>query len=278
MQKKTPLISICIPTYNQVIYLDKTLKSIFIQKGVIFEVIITDDSSTNDVENLVNDYINKGVDIFYHRNSKQLGSPENWNFAISLAKGEYIKIMHHDEWFNFEDSLLKLFEQIKIDKKRVVFSASKSIYKGKETCFRTSVEKVQQFNKEPERIILGNYIGAPSAILFHRDYLIKFDSCLKWLVDIDFYISILKSGTELHYIDEYLYTSIIEDHNITNQCLYDTELNLFEYSYLFNKHLKKQTLRIQIFYFIHILKILRIINKKHFFTLFLRLFKRTFYV
>ena len=275
---KNPTISVCIPTYNQIKYLDKTLQSIFIQKDVTFEVIITDDSTTNDVENLVNKYIDNGFDIYYHRNIKKLGAPENWNFSISLARGEYIKIMHHDEWFNFDFSLLKLYEQIKIDKKRVVFSASKSIYNGKETYFKSSYKKIKHFNIEPEKIILGNNIGPPSGILFHRDYLVKFDSILKWLVDIDFYVCLLKSGAELYYIDEYLYTSMIEDHNITNQCLYDTELNLNEYSYMFKKHLRTKPIQIQVSYLFSIFKILRLHNKKQFFILFFRLLKKSYYV
>lgn len=272
------LISICIPTYNQVVYLERTLESIFIQKNVDFEVIITDDSSSNQVFDLVQKFLFNGKKIHYFKNNEQLGAPQNWNYSISKAKGEYIKIMHHDEWFNSDSSLSQLLQKVEVNSKCIVFSASVSVYKGQTSYFNSSDELIALFNKEPERIILGNYIGSPSAILFHKDIKIEFDVKLKWLVDIDFYVRMIKSGAYFTYIDEYLYTSMIDDHNITNKCLYDTELNLYEYSYVFKKHIRSKSILIQIFYLDRIFKILRLHNKKRYFTLFLRLIKKAYYV
>jgi glycosyltransferase involved in cell wall biosynthesis len=49
-------VSICIPAYNQTEYLRKNLDSILMQSFVDYEVILTDDSTTNEVRDLVEVY------------------------------------------------------------------------------------------------------------------------------------------------------------------------------------------------------------------------------
>jgi glycosyltransferase involved in cell wall biosynthesis len=244
MQNK--LISVCIPSYNQTYYLKKTIDSVYMQKGVNFEIIVSDDSLNQDVHELVKEYDSITPKIRYYKNNPSLGSPENWNYAISQARGEYIKILHHDEYFISDIALKTMLDVISLNHECLVFSASKSINNGIETDFSAKSYIVENVNLEPEKLILGNVIGGPSSVIFHRSKKTKFDTKLVWLVDIDFYISVLKNNTRLVYIDRILRTSVIANHNLTNQCLKDTELLIFEYTYLFRKHLKKLSFAKQI--------------------------------
>ena len=84
-------VSICIPSYNQVKYLRRTIDSVLSQTYSDYEIIITDDSSTDIVFNLVREYESTGK-IQYFKNKTPYGSPENWNEAIRLSKGEFVKI------------------------------------------------------------------------------------------------------------------------------------------------------------------------------------------
>lgn len=271
------LISICIPTYNQTYYLKKAIDSVYIQQQVEFEIIISDDSSTQDVFELVKQYETFSPKIKYVKNKPSLGSPENWNYAISLAQGEYIKILHHDEYFISNFSLKIMLDCILENPKSLVFSASKSINKGIEKDFYSSSELVKRINLQPEKLILGNIIGGPSAVLFHKSQIKKFDTKLVWLVDIDFYISLLKNKIGLVYIDKILYTSVIDNHNLTNQCVADSEMLIREYTYLFKKYIKKLSYTKQIFYFYHIYKYLKS-NIKDSKFLFFRMIKKIYYV
>ncbi|MDQ3100985.1 MAG: glycosyltransferase, partial [Bacteroidota bacterium] len=94
-----PKVSICIPTYRQTAHLRKTLASIAEQTFKDVEVIITDDSPDDAVEQLVAEFAAALPRLQYARNSAPLGPPANWDHAISMARGEYIKIMHHDDRF-----------------------------------------------------------------------------------------------------------------------------------------------------------------------------------
>ena len=93
-------VSICIPTYNQVEYLKKCIQSILAQDYLDYEIVISDDSTNDTVKSYI-DSLNLNQKISYYRNSPSLGTPENWNHAISKAKGKYIKVLHSNRWCRF---------------------------------------------------------------------------------------------------------------------------------------------------------------------------------
>src|SRR5688572_3851259 len=99
-----PLISICIPAYKHTDYLERLLHSIAEQTFTDFEVIVTDDSPDESVQQLCERYKPLFV-LRYFKNSPALGSPENWNAGIRKASGKWIKMMHDDDWFSGADSL-----------------------------------------------------------------------------------------------------------------------------------------------------------------------------
>ena len=99
-----PLISICIPAYKNKDFLERLLKSVSIQSFRDFEVIVSDDSPTNELENVCSRYTDI-FEIHYYRNNIPLGTHENWNASILKASGKWIKVMHHDDWFSDEESL-----------------------------------------------------------------------------------------------------------------------------------------------------------------------------
>ena len=92
------LISICIPAYSRVAFLQRLLASIAVQTFKDFEVIITDDSPGSDVQEVCSRYAD-AFPLIYYKNEPALGTPENWNEGIRRASGKWIKLMHDDDWF-----------------------------------------------------------------------------------------------------------------------------------------------------------------------------------
>lgn len=231
-----PLVSICIPTYNQTKYLRKVLDSVFEQTFTDYEVIVSDDSTTSDVKELIDEYIAQGKEIRYFHHSPALGSPENWNFAMNQAQGEYIKILHHDDWFSKKESLYKFVNLLKDGS---VFGFSNSIveFENNKKYIHDCLElDLNKFIKKPEKLFLGNLIGSPSAVIFKKDINIRFDKNLIWIVDIDFYYRLLKKNNNISYTQECLIVTFGPEERITSQCFNNKTIEISEYFYVLNKY------------------------------------------
>jgi glycosyltransferase involved in cell wall biosynthesis len=113
-------ISICIPAYKRTHFLKRLLLSIEHQSYTNYEVIISDDSNDDSVEELLKEFNGK-FEIKYFKNEKALGTPANWNHAISKATGEWIKLIHDDDWFANEHSLEKF--ALSTNNNKFIFSA-----------------------------------------------------------------------------------------------------------------------------------------------------------
>lgn len=94
-----PLVSICIPTYNSASYLAQSLDSIVSQTYHNIEVIISDNASTDETPEIINNYCNRYGWTFY-KNEINIGAGNNFNKLVELANGEYIAIYHADDIYD----------------------------------------------------------------------------------------------------------------------------------------------------------------------------------
>jgi len=232
----TPKVSICIPAYLQTQYLKNTLDSILIQDFNDYEVIITDDSPDESVEKLVKEY-DFGSRLTYIHNVQQLGSPANWNKAVKISNGEYIKILHHDDWFTSPSSLTEYIKLLDSNPESgFAFSgAMVQIANTGKTWYHFATDKqIEHLHREPTCLFYGNYIGAPSSTIIRRESFLEYDENLMWLVDIAQYINILRN-TGFVATQKPLNVNISNwSHQITNFCVGNKQRNIYEYFYLFD--------------------------------------------
>ena len=230
-------VSICIPTYEQPKNLQKCLESIEIQTLKDFEIIITDDSKSNEILDIVDSFKDK-LSIKYYKNLPVKGSPENWNECIKHASGKYIKILHHDDFFYKEDSLEKLVNILdESPESKVVFCSSRhvdSLYKNVSSHILKK-RNMSRINNDPNILFMGNLIGAPSIMMYHRDLNVYFDKRMKWLVDLDFYIQILYKNQFVYTDEELICINIGEANRVTYECENNKKINLYEHMILFKK-------------------------------------------
>lgn len=210
-----PLISICIPAYKRIGYLQRLLESIFIQTFQDFEVIVTDDSPNDEVKVLCEQFQNK-LPIRYYKNAIPLGTPENWNEAIRKARGKWIKLMHDDDWFSDKDSLSHFAELAKDSNTDFIFSAycNHHLTLGREKNEFAGYLGRFALYQNPLSLLSRNIVGPPSVTLYRKGNDLGYDKSLQWLVDIDFYIRYLKNS-KWRYIKKPLVKIGIHENQVT---------------------------------------------------------------
>ena len=97
---KTPLLSICIATYNRAGFIGETLDSILPQMDDDVELLVVDGASTDNTEDVVRKFAQKESRIRYVRLSAKGGVDQDYDKSVELARGEYC-------WFFTDDDLLK---------------------------------------------------------------------------------------------------------------------------------------------------------------------------
>lgn len=259
-----PLISICIPAYKNITLLKRLLDSVMAQSFKHFEVIVSDDSPDTSAEVLCKNYTGK-FQLTYIKNISPLGSPANWNNAIRHARGKWIKIMHHDDWFAHAESLKAFADAALTATTGFIFSAY-TLYKH-DHCFKIErLDKVTEnlLRKNPLILFRKNYIGHPSTTLIRNNLENWYDEKIKWVVDFEFYIRILKQ-TRFIYLNEPLINIGLGEHQITSQVFRNRSVEIPENIYLLNKLGKKILANIVVYdYYWRLLRNLQIRNWKEF--------------
>lgn len=100
MLDESPLVSICIPTFNAAGTVKEALDSIVAQTYQNIVIHISDNASTDGTVNVIKSVSDERIQI--HCNSENVGGEGNFNRCIELAEGKYTAIFHADDLYNPE--------------------------------------------------------------------------------------------------------------------------------------------------------------------------------
>ncbi|MGI0492602.1 glycosyltransferase family 2 protein [Alkalinema pantanalense CENA528] len=97
MSEALPRVSIGIPVYNGEAFLRDCLDSLLNQTFSDFELVISDNASTDSTETICREYAARDKRIRYYRNDHNIGPIVNFDRVFRLARGEYFKWAAHDD-------------------------------------------------------------------------------------------------------------------------------------------------------------------------------------
>ncbi|WP_052420963.1 glycosyltransferase family 2 protein [Paraburkholderia ferrariae] len=180
MSATNKLVSILIPTYNRPDYFEAALKSALAQTWQNIEIVVTDDSTTDDTEALVVNYQSKYDNIRYVRNRPGLGAARNFRKCMSLARGEYINYLMDDDLFHPE-KIERMMAIVAADPDVTIVTSPRAMI-DKSSAIGAQIASLSSFLQRdailPGKAIANiclrdvfNYIGEPTTVLFRADSL-----------------------------------------------------------------------------------------------------------
>lgn len=98
-----PLVTVHICTYNRANTIKKALDSVISQTYKNLQILIVDDASSDNTEEIVRKYSDDRIE--YYKNESNLGITKNRNKALSLSKGKYIAVLDSDDYWIDENKI-----------------------------------------------------------------------------------------------------------------------------------------------------------------------------
>jgi len=159
-----PHVSILMTVYNRSDYLRQAIESVIKSKYSSWELIITDDCSTDNSYTIALEYQMKDDRIRVYKNEHNLGDYPNRNKAASYAQGKYLKYLDADDLM-YPHSL-----EIMVDSMEkfpeVAFAASQEVYEDYDPYPFVMLPHETYYREFFKRGVLG---FAPSATIIRRD-------------------------------------------------------------------------------------------------------------
>ena len=211
---KNLTVSVIIPTYNRANLIGKAIKSVLNQTYKDLEVIVVDDGSTDNTEEIVKSFTDFKIHYICHKHNR--GASAARNTGIKASRGEYIAFLDSDdEWLTEKlDKQMKIFVS-ESSEVGVVYTGDYYV-DGKDK----KIKKVHIPRKEGyiyEELLAGNYVGTPSALLVKKECFTKigvFDEDLSGCEDYDMWFRIAKYY-KFRYVKDLLVVCLIHDNQIT---------------------------------------------------------------
>lgn len=205
-------ISIIIPTYNSDKVLENCIDSLLKQTYSNLEIIVVDDGSTDQTEQLLKNYNLKYKSLIYIKQNNS-GVSNARNTGIKMATGDYIFFIDSDDTIDSN-----VIEKLVLCKKNnVLISVNHCIYN--ENTKKKYVYEKKYYTREElvKNILNGKILGVVWGYLFDADIIkkMKFDEKTFYLEDTLFLIEYLNNSNpeKIIYIDENCYYNYLVNNN-----------------------------------------------------------------
>ena len=163
------------------------LRKIIAQTYRPIQVVVSDHSQNDDIEEMINSLDPSGVEIVYTRYTEHYGNPvANWNNALRFAKGDYITYFCMDDYFYDNDSVARIMSEIQAHPDAKWFATS---------MFTAPTQvRVPRYNPS---ILFRNTLGGPSGIIIRRELSsVQLDPQFLWFLDTDWYYRLWEEAGE----------------------------------------------------------------------------------
>uniref|UniRef100_A0A7C4RT37 Glycosyltransferase family 2 protein n=1 Tax=Desulfatirhabdium butyrativorans TaxID=340467 RepID=A0A7C4RT37_9BACT len=195
MEPPMPLVSVIIPTYNRSAFLRNAIQSVLKQTFRNFEILVVDDASQVNVEQIIDELGDCRIRLFRHDRNR--GEAAARNTGVLYAKGEYLAFLDDDdEWL--AEKLEKQVSVLSNEPPSVggVYTGFFVVDITDETLLYTKIPSIS--GTIYRELLRHNAIGTPSTLMIRRaciDRVGLFDGSIVYGVDHDLYLRIARYFT-----------------------------------------------------------------------------------
>jgi len=198
----TPLVSVCLPSYNGQDFIKSAIVSVLNQSYGLFELVIVDDHSSDRTLDVIGRFADPRIRVI--ANPSRLGQMGNWNRALGEARGRYVKLLPQDDELrpnclqrqveclekpeNGDIALACCAREIIDARGRVILKRSFGKRHGR-LAGRLAVRACVRAGT--------NLIGEPAAVLFRSQAASRagsFDDRDFYVIDLDYWCRMLQDG------------------------------------------------------------------------------------
>lgn len=216
-----PKISVVIPVYNSARYLPECLDSILAQDFRDFEILISDDGSTDDSLDIIKSYAAKDNRIRWWQNPVNLGLTRNHNYCLRQAEGDFIKFVHQDDKLLHPSVLGRMVNLLEQDESVSLVGTGSELIDAESRVLEVRNNFVTSGTYDGMDTIVKclaanqNLIGEPTAVLFRHHHSGRgFDERYRQIVDLEFWFHLLEQG-RFAYLAEPLFAYRVHEQQAT---------------------------------------------------------------
>jgi hypothetical protein len=212
-------VSVIVPVYNTELYLSKCLDSLVNQTLKDIEIIVVNDGSCDNSQNIIDEYENKykNIEGYVKKNG---GLSEARNYGIKKATGEFLAFVDSDDYVD-KNMLDKMYNKAKKEDLDIVVCDSVEI-------FDNGNQVLKKSNLNYSQMPLKNYIISPPMActkIYKRELFskVKFEKGI-YYEDLNLIPSLVKFTKKIGFLEEGLYYYVQRNNSIMKQNKYNDKL------------------------------------------------------
>jgi glycosyltransferase involved in cell wall biosynthesis len=197
------LVSIVIPTFNKDRFIGDTLESISQQAYTNWELLVVEDSSRGETEEIVKRFArrHRRHRVEYSRNERNCGAAHSRNVGFAKARGEFVALIDADDrWL--PDHLAVSVDALRASGKDIVYSSVLMVEDQTELLLGVWGPDHNDLKDFPHGMFRRNFV-TPSATVMRREVLADVGPWglgFRYCEDADYWFRCLAAGKTFHYI------------------------------------------------------------------------------
>lgn len=196
-----PKVSLCVPAYQAERHIRNTIESLLAQRYLDFEIVVVDNNCSDGTAEILSSFDDSRLRVV--RNESTLPLVENFNRAVELCRGEFVKLVCADdvlypECIAAQSAVLERHPGVALVGARTDFVDDEGVLLRPSRGLRGVTGRRAAGHMVRSIVRSGtNPIGAPAAAMFRREDFVRaggFRDNLLFLSDVDLWVRLLQHG------------------------------------------------------------------------------------